>query len=118
MFWNLSWSSTALATVTPSLDLRTAPGRFNNNIPALGAHGHTDGVSQHVHSCHHFLSDRATKPDVLGVASVGESSQVGGGPELGDDSARYSGQGHHLLCSVESGAGNGNVSCRSESSSK
>merc|ERR1719204_636298 len=80
MFSNLSFNSTALATVTPSLVIFwAAPGRFNYNIPTLGAHCHRNGVSQDIHSSQHLCSHIATEPDILGKAPVGEGSKMCGG---------------------------------------
>merc|ERR1719186_1766493 len=57
-------------------DLGSTPGRFNNNVPTLGTHRHGDGICQNIHSCHHFLTDLATKPDILSKASALQSCQV------------------------------------------
>ena len=57
MFSNLSSSSISLATVTPSLVMRGRAERLvENDVAALGAERHLDGVGEDVDAAQHVLA--------------------------------------------------------------
>jgi hypothetical protein len=62
MFSNLSSSSISLATVTPSLVMRGAPNDFlDDDVAALGAERHLDGVGENVDAAQHACRARRSK---------------------------------------------------------
>merc|ERR1719234_2152528 len=71
-------------------DFWAAPGRFNYNVPTLGAHSHRNSIGQDIHSFQHFCSHLSSTPDILGKAPVGEGSKMcGGGDGLAERARLY-----------------------------
>ena len=46
-------------------DLRAAPRRLDDDVPALGPHRHGDGVRQHVDPLKHLLAHGGAESDIL-----------------------------------------------------